>query len=175
MTRETGILVVALLRLPAVLPAQREDVARYTLHEEAQPDVQRATWQRATVHYGKWLTGASAVALTWMAAHEHARSTDAWDALSALCRANHGTCSLGPDGRYLNALSEEYYQRSLRHDRRARTRLLAGQGALLLTIGFFLLDRRHGDDRPPNIPFAPLKVSVDERGGGARVGLRWTF
>ena len=110
-----------------------------------------------------------------MAAHEHARSTDAWDALSARCRANHANCSVGPDGRYVSALSEEYYQRSLRHDRRARTRLLAGQGALLLTIAFFLLDRGHGDDIPDNIPFPSLDVSTDSRVGGARVGWRWTF
>lgn len=202
MIRETGIFVVVMLWLPAQLPAQGEHVSRRQdatfqcgmLNAECGMEVESrltnelpgqfriphsafriGTWRRATVHYGKWLTGASAVALTWMGAHEHARSTDAWDALSARCRTNSANCSLGPDGRYVSALSEEYYQRSLRYDRRARTRLLAGQGALLLTIGFFLLDRGHGDGGPPNIPFPSLDVSGDPQAGDARVGLRFAF
>ena len=174
MTCRTLSVLLLAFGAPAALEAQQAAARRQdaTPHE-ASWNV--ASWRRGTAHYGKWLTAASAIALTWMAAHEHARSTDAWDALSARCRTNHANCSIGPDGRYLSALSEEYYQRSLRHDRRARTRLLAGQGALLLTIAFFLLDRGHGDDVPDNIPFPSLDVSADPRVGGARVGWRWTF
>jgi hypothetical protein len=190
MTRVPGIVVVAMLWLPIRLPAQGEGVARHPLpaasfrvtrsswYENPQADGQRATGngQRATLlHYGKWLTAGTAVAFTWMGAHEHARSADAWDALVTLCRANNARCTLGADGRYLDAIAEEHYQRSLRYDRRARTRLLLGQGALLLTIGFFLLDRPQGDDGPENIPVAPFEVSADPRTGGVRVGMRIGF
>ena len=177
MIRETSLFAVVVLCLPVEGRAQREHVARYTLHEDSRAHLHRATFnvQRVSVHYGKWLTAASAVALTWMGAHEHARSADAWDELVAFCRVNNANCTLGPNGRYLNGVSEDHYQRSLRYDRRARTRLLAGQGALLLTIGFFLLDRNHGDDGPENIPFPSLEMAADPRAAGAQVGFRWTF
>jgi hypothetical protein len=189
MTRTAGILVVAMLWLPAQLPAQ--SMPRYALrvarcawpelcrpgHDATATDAQRATRnaQRLTVHYGKWLTAATAVSLTWMGAHEHSRSADAWDALLNMCRANHADCALGPDGRYVNSAAEQYYGTSLHYDRRARTRLLAGQGALLVTVGLFILDLRHGKDGPENIPFPSLEISGDARTGDARVGVRLTF
>jgi hypothetical protein len=176
--RPASIFLVAIFWLPVRIPAQGGHVARRhdaTLHTRWQADVQRATWRRATVRYGKWLTAATAVSLTWMGAHEHSRSADAWDALLNMCRANHADCTLGPDGRYVNAAAEQYYGTSLHYDRRARTRLLAGQGALLVTVGLFILDLRHGKDGPENIPFPSLEISGDARTGGARVGVRLTF
>jgi hypothetical protein len=126
-------------------------------------------------HYGKWATAATAVTLTVLGAREHRRSADQWDHLLAICAGDHADCVLSPDGRYENPAAETYYRASMRYDRRARVRLLGGQAALLVTVGLFLLDMRHGKEGPKNIPFAPLEVTVDERRGGARVGVRLAF
>ncbi|HEX9611379.1 MAG TPA: hypothetical protein VF978_05780 [Gemmatimonadales bacterium] len=141
----------------------------------AQGGAAGTTWRRATVHYGKWVAAASAVALTWMGAHEHTRSSRAWDELMALCRDDNANCTLGPDGRYLNAAAESHYQSVRHYDRRARGRLLSGQGALLVTVGLFVLDFGKGKDGPGNIPLAPLEIAVDPGTGGARAGIRLTF
>jgi len=132
-------------------------------------------WGAGVAHYGKWATAATALTLTVLGAREHRRSADQWDQLLAICTGDHGDCVLGPDGRYENPTAEAYYQASVRYDRRARVRLLGGQAALLVSVGLFLLDMRHGTEGPDNIPLAPLEVMVDERSGGARVGLRLAF
>ncbi len=134
-----------------------------------------ASWRRATVHYGKWATAAAAVAFTAMGAAEHRRSDRHWDRLLALCRANSADCVVGSDGRYPNAEAESRYQAAVGFDRRARTRLFAGQAALLVTVGLFILDRRRGDDGPENIPFAPLEVGSEPGTGRVRVGVRLGF
>jgi hypothetical protein len=126
-------------------------------------------------HRAKWITGAGAVVLTALAAREHDRSNDQWHTLLRLCRANHAECVLDAAGRYENAAAEDLYQAALQYDRRARTRLLGGQAALLLTAALVLIDLRHGNDGPPNIPFDPLEVTPDLRARGVRVGLRLTF
>ena len=125
--------------------------------------------------YGKWATAATAVTLTVLGAREHRRSADQWDRLLAICAADHADCVLAPDGRYENPTAEAYYRASLRYDRRARIRLLTGQAALLASVGLFLLDMRHGNEGPKNIPVAPLEVTVNEWRGGARLGLRFAF
>lgn len=133
------------------------------------------SWHRATVHYAKWATGGAAAWLTVLAVREHDRSERYRNRLLDLCRADSGQCAIGSDGRYTNPLSEDLYQRSVRHDRRARTRLIGGQAALLVTVGLFLLDRKRGQEGPENIPLAPLEVAASPATGGGRVGLRLTF
>jgi hypothetical protein len=137
-------------------------------------DVQRATWRRATVHYGKWLTASSAVAFTVMAAQEHHTSARAWDGLLTMCRSSGNACTLAPDGRYQAVPAESLYQRSLHFDRRARHRLLGAQASLLVTAALFLLDLRPGDG-PDNIPFAPLRVTASPTEGRLHVGMRFAF
>lgn len=164
---------VACATLLLALCAPRGTAAQ-TVPGHFQRDVARGTWGHATVRYGKWLTAAGAVALTWMGAREHARSAAAWDDLLDLCRADNANCVLGANGRYLNAIAEAHYQTSLHFDRRARVRLLGGQGALLLSVGLFVIDLRRGKDGPENIPLAPLEIAPDPS-GGARVGVRLRF
>ena len=130
---------------------------------------------RSAVHYGKWLTAGAAVALTVMGAHEHGYSRRDWDNLLVICRSADAACARGNDGRYVNSSAEFLYQRSLYYDRRANRRLLGAQGALLVTAALFILDLRGRNDDPDNIPFSPLRVSVDPRGGGALVGMRIAF
>ncbi|HEU5260895.1 MAG TPA: hypothetical protein VFU41_05650 [Gemmatimonadales bacterium] len=131
--------------------------------------------KRATVHWGKWLAAGAAAALTVMGAHEHENSNREFNRLLDICRANHADCELGPGGAYLNPTAEQLYQTSIRYDRRARTRLLAGQATLLVAAALFIADLRHRPGGPENKPFSPLDVSGDVRTGRARVGLQVSF
>ena len=110
------LLALALALAPSVAPAQ--------------DTLPRRSFTRGLVHYGKWATGAATVALTVMAAHEHARSNQASDA-----------------------------QQSAYYDRRARARILGAQTSLLATAALVLLDLRHQPGAPGNKPFAPLEVA----------------
>ena len=177
MNRGTHLLLTLVLSAPAALAAQTDSVARRqdATSQVRPPAVERATWRRTTVHWGKWLVAGVAVTFTALGAHEHANSNREWGALLALCRANNADCLLGSDGRYLNPAAEQLYQSSLEFDRRARARLLAGQGALLAAAALFIADLRHHAGGPGNKPFAPLELSADPSGSGARVGLRVDF
>lgn len=174
MMRATLLLCIAALTAPARLPAQQDSVARPT-SQVTRPS--RATWdvKRAAVHWGKWLVAGAAVAFTAMGAHEHDNSNREFDRLLDICRADHADCAVGPSGTYSNAAAERLYQASIRYDRRARTRLLAGQASLLVAAGLFIADLRHDEGAPENKPFAPFEAAVDGRTGAALVGLRFGF
>jgi len=130
---------------------------------------------RTAIHYGKWLTAGAAVALTVMGAHEQTYSRRDWDNLLVICRSADDACTRGTDGRYVRSDAEFFYQRSLYYDRRANRRLLGAQGTLLVTAALFILDLRGRNDEPDNIPFRPLRVSVEPATGAARVGLTLSF
>ncbi len=131
--------------------------------------------REGAVHYGKWLTAGAAVAFTVMAAHEHTFSRHDWTDLLTLCRSANEACALGSDGRYVRYDAEFLYQRSLYYDRRANRRLLGAQGSLLVTAALFILDLRGHKDEPDNIPFRPLRVTVEPTTGAARLGLTLSF
>lgn len=111
------------------------------------------------------------------AAPASAQTERHWDRLLDICRANNADCTLGPDGRYTNAVAEQEYQQALHFDRRANRRFLGGQVSLLATAALFIADLRGGGSRqgPKNIPLAPLEVSAEPAGDAARVGLRFAF
>lgn len=132
-------------------------------------------WSRSVVHYGKWASAATAVGLTIWAAREHSSAQDNWRQLLALCRADNAACQLRPDGRYIDYTAELLYQRTTYYDRRARSRLIGGQVALLASAALFIIDLRHQGGNPPNIPFHGLEVSAQPLSGGARVELRLPF
>jgi hypothetical protein len=163
MNRRTCVLLALVIGAPRVLAGQNDSVPV------------RHDGTRAIVHWGKWLVAGVAVTFTALGAHEHANSNREWGALLALCRADNADCVLGPDGRYLNPAAEQLYQSSLEFDRRARARLLAGQGALLAAAALFIADLRRHAGGPGNKPFSPLELSPDPSGRGARVGLRVHF
>ena len=171
MRRWTWIWLSVALCAPEALAAQGDSVSRR--HSAALQDVQRATFRRATVHYGKWLTTGAAVAFTVMASKEHRASRRDWKQLLQICRSADSACVLSPDGRYQMYEAEFLYQRSLYYDRRASHRMLGAQASLVVTAALFILDLRPGDG-PENIPFSPLKVAVEPT-GAALVGLRLTF
>jgi len=122
-------------------------------------DDQRASFQRAVVHNGKWLTAASVAALIVFAQREHSQSRREWNALLDICRSAQDACVLGPDGRYVRSDAEQLYQRSRAFDRRANRWLLGAQAALLATTALFIIDLHPGQG-PENIPFGPVQVGL---------------
>jgi len=134
-----------------------------------------ASLGRSAVHYGKWLTAGAAVAFTVMGAHEHSYSRRDWNSLLVICRSADNACARGSDGRYSDSNAEFLYQRSLYYDRRANRRLLGAQGTLLVTAALFILDLRGRNDEPDNIPFSPLRVTLEPARDGAHVGLSLSF
>jgi hypothetical protein len=132
-------------------------------------------WAQAGVHYGKWVSAASAVGFTLLAAHEHDRANKSWQQLLDLCRSNNADCQLRSDGRYVTYQAELLYQETLYYDRRARHRLIIGQVSMLTSAALFILDLRHGSGRPPNIPFHGMRVIAEPVGDGARFGVSLPF
>jgi len=134
-----------------------------------------ASLHQGAVHYGKWLTAGAAVAFTVLAAHEHRYSRHNWDDLLVICRSADDACARGNDGRYLNSNAEFLYQRSLYYDRRANRRLVGAQASLLVTAALFIIDLSRRNDEPDNIPFRPLRVTLEPARDGAHVGLSLSF
>lgn len=143
---------------------------------QERPQTQPARgWSRSVVHYGKWATAATAVGLTILAAREHGRAQNDWRQLLDLCQSNNAACQLRSDGQYVDYDAELLYQRTTYYDRRARSRLIGGQVALLVSAAMFIIDLRHHGGDAPNIPFHGLELSVAPQGDGARLELRLPF
>ena len=143
--------------------------------QEASPEP-RQSWIRPVARYGKWLTTATAIVFTSIAVREHSKSAESWDQLMMICRTDNADCTVGADGRYLNTIAENYYQRSLYFDARARRRLLVGQAAVVVAASLFIADLTRGPNGPPNIPFDPNRLVLGTGPGGTtKVGLRLEF
>lgn len=124
------------------------------------------------VHYGKWLALGGAVAFGLLAQHEHDQAEQADGALRAYCFADFSRCDLGPNGRYLDPVSEGYYQTTITHDHRAGRWLVGGETLLLGAAAGFIWELTRHAGLPANIPLAP---EVSASPGATRVGLRLTF
>ncbi len=172
MKRWTWIWLAIAVCAPGVAPAQDSTSRR---QDAKLQDVQPGAWRRGVVHYGKWLTAGAAIAFTAMAVHEHRFSHDAWDDLLVICRSSDNACARGSDGRYLRGDAEFLYQRSIYYDRRANRRLLGAQGSLLVTAALFIIDLSGRNQDPDNIPFSPLKVTLEPTKDGAALGMRIAF
>lgn len=134
-------------------------------------------WTRPVVRYGKWLSAATAVGFTLLAAHEHDTANRSWQRLLDLCRQDNAACQLAADGRYAAYQAELLYRQTLYYDRRARNRMIVGQISVLTSAALFILDLRHGGGSPPNIPFhgSNLEVTAEPTVDGARFGVRLAF
>jgi hypothetical protein len=119
--------------------------------------------------YGKWVTLVAAVAMGVQAASAHREANDAFDQLQSYCGVDENRCQLGSNGRYVDPVSEGYYQSSLDHDRSARAWLFGGEAALVGSAALFVWELTRPKGPPRNIPFDP-QVSVV--GGQTRLGLR---
>src|SRR5262245_40748610 len=120
---------------------------------------QRESFQRATVHYGKWLTALSSAALLMFAERQHSHSRRDWNALLDICRSTQDACALGPDGRYIRSDAEQLYQSSRTYDRRANRWLIGAEASLLATTALFIVDLGGGEG-PENIPYPPVQVGM---------------
>lgn len=135
---------------------------------------QRASFQQALVHNGKWLTAAGVAAFSIVAATEHRLSRRDWNSLLTICRSASDACAVGPDGRYLRSDAETLYQRSRGYDRRANRWLVGAQVSLIATTALFIIDLHPGQG-PENIPFPANQLEVGRVGDGVGVGLRFAF
>jgi hypothetical protein len=121
-----------------------------TLPLRAQDSHPEGDW-RGVARVAKWVLAGATVALGVYAYTEHDAAERMQARLRDRCDAAPGVCTV-IDGRYADAESEALHQRAIRHDRRARTGIVAGQITLLGGVAFFLYDLR-GDGRPDNIPY----------------------
>jgi hypothetical protein len=106
---------------------------------------------RGVARVAKWVLAGATVALGVYAYTEHDAAERVQARLRDRCDNAPEVCTV-VDGRYSDVESEALHQRAVRHDRRARTGIVAGQITLLGGVAFFLYDLR-GDGRPDNIPY----------------------
>ncbi|MGI9041129.1 MAG: hypothetical protein ACR2HK_08530 [Gemmatimonadales bacterium] len=126
----------------------------------------------SVVKYGKWLVAAGAVGMNVLAARDHHRAEEVFDALEGRCSGDPRLCDLGDGGEYLDAGTEALYQQSVGYDRRARRWLIGGETALLGAAAMFVWELTRKTHRPDNIPFEPEVRSLRNATG---VGLRFSF
>jgi len=101
------------------------------------------------VKYGKWVLVAGAVAMNYLALDAHNNAEDSFNALEARCLEDHTQCTLGPDGTYVDPVSEELYQTTLHYDGVARNWLIGGESALVGAAGLFVWELTRPKGRPP--------------------------
>lgn len=153
MTRPTVLVPAVLMALALPLRAQETDFAR--------------DWRRVA-RVGKWVLAGATVALGIYAYAEHGAAERAHDDLRDRCDSAPAACIV-IDGRYSDVESEALHQRAVRHDRRARTGILAGQITLLGGVALFLYDLRN-DGGPDNIPYpSPWRRAQKAPAPGASV------
>lgn len=128
--------------------------------------------QGPLVKYGKWVLVAGAAGMNYLALRAHNRAQDSFDALESRCLTAHEHCTVGPQGTYLDPVSEDLYQGSLRYDRIARGWLIGGESTLAGATVLFIWELARPKGRPGNIPFEP-EVRRMPRGTG--LGLRVAF
>jgi hypothetical protein len=165
MMRSTILCALLLSGAAPALAAQgicRQSPVVCTENRQLTTDDQRASFQRAVVHHGKWLTAASVAALIVFAEREHRQSRREWNTLLDICRSAQDACALGANGRYVRSDAEALYQRSRAFDRRANRWLLGAQAGLLATTALFIIDLHPGEG-PENIPFPANRLQVGVR------------
>lgn len=106
---------------------------------------------RGVARVAKWVLAGATLALGAYAYTEHDAAERLHARLRDRCDTAPDACMVA-DGRYTDIESEALHQRAVRHDRRARTGIVAGQITLLGGVALFLYDLR-GDGRPDNIPY----------------------
>jgi hypothetical protein len=147
MTRARILLPIAFVALSLPLRAQEPHATR--------------DW-RGAARVAKWVLAGATVALGVYAYTEHDAAERAQRRLRDRCDSSPESCTVVAD-RYSDAESEALHQRAVRHDRRARTGIVAGQITLLGGVALFLYDLR-GDRGPDNIPFpSPRRTPLHDR------------
>ena len=143
MIRFRALLVVTLMAAP--IPVRGQDAPGHR------------DW-RGVARVAKWVLAGATLALGAYAYTEHDAAERLHARLRERCDAAPDACMVA-DGRYTDLDSEVLHQRAVRHDRRARTGIVAGQITLLGGVALFLYDLR-GDGRPDNIPYPSPRRSA---------------
>ena len=133
---------------------------------------QQASPSPPLVKWGKWALLGGSVAMNLMAADAHDQANDAFELIEERCETDETLCYGDEDGNYFDAETEALYQETLRHDRRARSWLIGGQGALVGAAALFIWEFTRPQSLPENIPFDP-EVEVGAR--ETRIGLNVRF
>ncbi len=131
-----------------------------------------AQGSRPLFKYGKWVLAAGALGLNYLAAKDHDRADDNFNALESRCLDEPRRCDLNASGRYIDPESEGLFQESTRYDRRARRWLFGGEAALLGSAAIFVWELTRHASKPDNIPFEPEIRSLRQATG---VGLLVRF
>lgn len=124
------------------------------------------------VKYGKWGLLATSVAMNILAARAHDQAEKAFAVITETCAIDRFLCLTFTDGRYVDFILEDQYQKALHHDTEARRWLIGGETALVGAAVMFIWELTRPKGRPENIPFTP---EVSERDGRTTVGFRVTF
>jgi hypothetical protein len=132
----------------------------------------QAQGSRPLFKYGKWVLAAGAVGMNFLAAKNHDKADDAFNAIESRCLDDPRLCDLDAAGRYIDAGNEASYQESLRYDRRARRWLFGGEAALVGSAAIFVWELTRHTSKPDNIPFEP-EIRTLRRATG--IGLRFDF
>ena len=116
----------------------------------------------SVVGVAKWVFAGATIALGTYAYKEHLAAERVHNRLRDRCDSAPESCAV-VNGRYSDAESEGLHQRAVRHDRRARTGIVAGQITLLGGVALFVYDLR-GDRGPDNIPYpSPRRTALHNR------------
>jgi hypothetical protein len=118
---------------------------------------------RGVARIAKWVLAGATLALGAHAYAEHHTAERLHSRLRDRCDTSPESCTV-VDGRYSDAESEALHQRAVRHDRQARTGIVAGQITLLGGVALFLYDLR-GDRGPDNIPYPAPRRSAQRAPG----------
>ncbi len=158
--RVVGLMVVLLTAYPATrLTAQVVD----TVPKPRVPSL---------VRYGKWVALAGAGVLGTAAYRRNQDAEATYQALRSRCFDLPLSCTLGPDGRYTDPVSEGLYSETQRSDREAARFLIGAEVAVAAAAVGFVWELMHREDRPPTIPFEPR---IEAGLTTTRVGLTFHF
>lgn len=124
------------------------------------------------VHYGKWVTLGSSIALGALA---HAKNQDAKASFGTLrqrCFDVPVSCLVGGDGRYLDPGTEALYDETTRLDHQASRLLIGAEISFAASAVGFVWELMHRRDQTPTIPFEPR---VEQTPSATRVSLTFRF
>lgn len=124
------------------------------------------------IKYGKWIAFGASIAFGLEAQSEHHTADAAFQSLTNYCFDDFSRCDLGPNGHYLDPVSEQYYQTSVAHDHRAGRWLLGGEVLFVGATAGLIWELTRPTGLPGNIPLQPV---VQRTSSGMNVGASLTF
>lgn len=153
--RGTALLLAAAMMAPGALAAQ-----------------QPLRVSPPLIKYGKWIAFGASIVFGLEAQSEHHIADGAFQSLTNYCLDDFTRCDLGPNGHYLDPVSEQFYQTSLAHDRHAEHWLLGGEVLFVGATAGLIWELTRPRGLPANIPLRPV---VERTGAGMKLGASFTF